>query len=106
MAEHELLAERLVGYTLSELLRDLPQMRRDLVEASELLTAYAALLDAWKDVFVDVEVDADTDRLKPDLIQLFAGLAAAAGGETRKNRGRANVIIRDDREDAASKDRP
>jgi hypothetical protein len=114
MAEHELLAERLVGYATSTLLRDLPQMRRDLMEASERLTAYGALLEAWKAVFRDCEADPDSDRLKPHLIQQFAELftmapsieATAPSIEARKHRLRPNVVISDDSKDVPPEDQP
>ena len=105
MAEHDLLAERLVGYATSASLRDLPQMRRDLMEASERLTAYDALLAAWKAVFEDCEADADNDRLKPHLIQQFAEpLATAPSIEAPKRRLRPNVVASDDSKDAPSED--
>jgi hypothetical protein len=105
MAEHELLAERLVGYATSTLLRDLPQMRRDLMEASERLTAYGALLEAWKAVFSDCEADADSDRLKPHLVEQFAELFATAPSiEARKHRLRPNIVISDDGKDVPPED--
>jgi hypothetical protein len=114
MVEHDLLAERLVGYATSALLRDLPQMRRDLVEASERLSAYAALLDAWKAVFRDDVTKAvfqddvtDIDQLKPHLGQQFAELLGTAPGmEAWKHRLRLNLVISDDREDASPEDKP
>jgi hypothetical protein len=113
MAEHDLLVERLIGYATST---HLPQMRRDLVEASELLSAYAALLDAWKAVFWDDVTkavfrddvtSADIDQLKPYLGQQFAELLGAAPGmEAWKRRLRLNLVISDDRDDASPEDRP
>jgi hypothetical protein len=113
MAEHDLLIERLIRYAAST---DLPQMRRDLVEASELLSAYAALLDAWKAVFwgdvtkavfLDDVTSTDIDQLKPYLGQQFAELLGAAPGmEAWKHRLRLNLVISDEREDASPEDRP
>jgi hypothetical protein len=97
MAEHDLLADRLVGYATSALLRDLPQMRRDLVEASEWLTAYAALFDAWKAVFGDYETDAD-------LREQFAELLATAP-RIKTRRHRLNAVS-NDREGSPPEDQP
>jgi hypothetical protein len=77
MAEQKLLAEKLIEYANSMLLRDRPEMRRDLAKASEWLTAYAALLDAWSAVFVEYETDADIDRPKPHIRLQFAELFGA-----------------------------
>lgn len=102
MAEHKFLAEKLIGYATSALLRDQPHMRCDLVEASELLTAYTALLDAWKAVFVDYDTDADIDWVKSHLRQQFAELLGATPGmEGWKQRLRLKLVVSDDTEDAS-----
>jgi hypothetical protein len=107
MAEHNLLAEKLIGYATSAQLRDQPQMRRDLVAASEWLTAYAALLDAWKAFFGGCDVDADIDRLKPHLRQQFAELfGATPDANAWKQQLRLKRVVSDDTENASPEDRP
>lgn len=96
----ERLAERLAGYAICPILQDHPHIQRDLIEASEWLTAHAALLDAWGAVFAELPDEPDPsgiDRLKPQLKEQFAELLGTAPGMLGwKRRLELKVVLTDE----------